>query len=211
MKRGTYTLLIVSSLFIIATVSSGCLQNKKKENAFTQLPKELFQEGDIAFRRGSGLASRMVLVADRQGTYSHTGILKKENNQWYVIHAVPGEPDFKNDPDRVKMEPIEAFFENRKAICGAIMRIQKDTISAYRAAERALELYKANVLFDHQYNLEDSTEMYCTELIDYVYRKEGVDLTEGRMTPLKIPGFSGNYLLPSDIAQSQHLELIYFF
>ena len=71
----------------------------------------------------------MVLAADREGTYSHTGILKKKDGQWYVIHAVPGEPDFKDDPDRVKMETVEVFFEERKAINGAIMRIAEDSAS----------------------------------------------------------------------------------
>lgn len=53
--------------------------------------------------------------------------------------------------------------------------------------------------------------MYCTELIDFVYRKEGIDLPEGRVSHVNIPGFRGDYLLPNDIAQSKRLCLIYYF
>lgn len=175
------------------------------------LPEELFREGDIVFRRGTGFTSRIVLAADDEGRYSHTGILKKENEAWYVIHAVPGEPDFEGDADRVKMEPVELFFDAGKATRGAVMHVQVDSAIACRAARNALGLFRKRVLFDHDYDLNDTTEMYCTELIDYVYRKEGIDLSEGRVTSVNIPGMSGEYIMPNDIAQSRHLCLIYYF
>jgi len=192
-------------------VLTGCQRSSDKEIPPVELPHELFRDGDIAFRRGTGITSRVVLAADREGTYSHTGILKKKEGKWYVIHAVPGEPDFKDDLDRVKMESIEVFFERRKAVNGAIMRMQEDSVAAYRAAVNAELLYDARVLFDHEYNLADTTKMYCTELIDFVYKKVGIDLSEGRISHVNIPGFRGDYLLPSDIAQSKRLCLIYYF
>ena len=154
---------------------------------------------------------RIVLAADSEGRYSHTGILKKERGAWYVIHAVPGEPDFKGDADRIKMEPVERFFDAGKAARGAVMHVQADSALACRAARSALGLFRKHLLFDHDYDLNDTTEMYCTELIDYVYRKEGIDLSEGRTTSVNIPGMSGDYLMPNDIAQSGRLCLIYCF
>ena len=146
-----------------------------------------------------------MLAADSEGRYSHTGILKKERGAWYVIHAVPGEPDFKGDADRIKMEPVERFFDAGKAARGAVMHVQADSALACRAARSALGLFRKHLLFDHDYDLNDTTEMYCTELIDYVYRKEGIDLSEGRTTSVNIPGMSGDYLMPNDIAQSGRL------
>ena len=153
----------------------------------------------------------IVQAADSEGRYSHTGILKKERGAWYVIHAVPGEPDFKGDADRIKMEPVERFFDAGKASRGAVMHVQADSALACRAARSALGLFRKHLLFDHDYDLNDTTEMYCTELIDYVYRKEGIDLSEGRTTSVNIPGMSGDYLMPNDIAQSGRLCLIYCF
>lgn len=210
MERKTHVLLL-KIMLIFALTLAGCQASSDKETPSVQLPQALFRDGDIAFRRGTGIASRVVLAADREGNYSHTGILKKQKGKWYVIHAVPGEPDFKDDPDRVKMEPIEAFFKKRKVVNGAIMRVQEDSIAACRAAIHAEHLYNARVLFDHDYDLADTTKMYCTEFIDFIYKKEGIDLPEGRISHVNIPGFRGDYLLPNDIAQSKRLCLIYYF
>ncbi len=210
MEMKTHVSLLKITL-LLTLILTGCRQNSDRDIPPGQLPQELFRNGDIVFRRGTGITSRVVLAADREGAYSHTGILKKKNGRWFVIHAVPGEPDFENDPDRVKMETIEVFFERKKAVSGAIMRIPDDSVAAYRATINAECLYKNNILFDHDYDLADTTKMYCTELIDFVYRKEAIDLTEGRISHVNIPGFRGDYLLPNDIAQSKRLCLIYYF
>ena len=74
----------------------------------------LLREGDVVFRRGTGLISRAVLAADEDGQFSHIGIVVRNGNHWMVVHAVPGEPEFKGDSDRVKMEPIASFFCSEK-------------------------------------------------------------------------------------------------
>ena len=66
-------------------------------------------------------------------------------------------------------------------------------------------------LFDHRYDLADTSEMYCTELVDFAYRKVGIDLAEGRISRLEIPAFGGVYLLPGDLAANRALRVIYHF
>ena len=97
--------------------------------------------------------SRIVVAADKNGTYSHVGILKKMEGEWHVIHAVPGEPEFKGDPDRVKIEPLTRFFSPERAVCGEIVRWGKDSLTAARAAQTALLMAQRGILFDHDYNL----------------------------------------------------------
>lgn len=111
-------LLKITLLFTL--ILAGCQGSPDKKARLLQLPQELFRDGDIAFRRGTGITSRVVLAADREGTYSHTGILKKKDGQWYVIHAVPGEPDFKDDPDRVKWRPLKCFLKKEKLLTGLL-------------------------------------------------------------------------------------------
>lgn len=188
-----------------------CCSMEKKNESPPSFPDKMWQDGDIVFRRGGGVVSRVVLIADNEGVYSHIGIVVKEDGKWQIVHAVPGEPDFKGDPDRVKMEDISCFFDPEKASRGAVMRVDEDSIVRKRAADRAKRLFRAHTLFDHSYNRTDSTQMYCTELIDFVYRNEGIDLTEGRISRINVPGVSGDYLLPSDIQQSKYLNLIYYF
>lgn len=210
MMDSTNKALLISILLLPMLLAS-CNTKRRTADSAPSFPEEIWQDGDIVFRRGGGIISRAVLIADQEGVYSHIGIVVRENNKWQVVHAVPGEPDFKGDPDRVKMENINSFFDSKKASRGAVMRVKGDSLMRTRAANHAKQLFKANILFDHSYNRTDSTQMYCTELIDFVYHHQGVDLTEGRISHINLPGISGDYLLPSDIQQSPFLQLIYSF
>ena len=87
---------------------------------------------------------------------------------------VPGEPDYEGEPDRVKIENVQEFFGKEKAVAGALMRFTEDSLVAIKAARKAIEVCDRRTLFDHTYNLEDSTAMYCTELVYFVYKYAGV-------------------------------------
>ncbi|NDV81367.1 YiiX/YebB-like N1pC/P60 family cysteine hydrolase [Bacteroides sp. 51] len=202
--------LQVSLLILFLLPLSGC-KKEKDTSISTGFLYDSLRDGDLVFRRGTGIVSQAVLAVDKDGGYSHIGIVVKEGNTWKVVHAVPGEPDFKGDPDRIKMEDIAFFFSKERAKTGALMRPSVDSALCYQAAHHAVRLYQSHILFDHQYNLNDTSQMYCTELIDYVYKQQGIDLSEGRISRVNIPGMSGDYLLPSDILQSQNLCMIYYF
>jgi hypothetical protein len=91
------------------------------------------------------------------------------------------------------------------------MQVDADSTTCRAAATHAERLVEAGVLFDHKYDHADTTRLYCTELIDFVYRTQGVDIPEGRIRRIHIPGWNGNYLFPDDIARSSKLQTIYFF
>lgn len=205
MRKSVYIL----GLGLAVSIILSCGKRNKDDNLC--LPIDTFADGDLAFRRGAGLLSRVVVTADQGGMYSHVGILKRRGNEWYVIHAVPDEPDFEGDADRVKVEPANRFFGPDRAVCGAVMRFKGDSSIARRAAQAAWHIGSQKLRFDHHYNLEDTTEMYCTELVNHVYRKAGTDLSEGRISYIDVPAFSGSYLLPSDIADNRQLEIIFQF
>ena len=87
-----------------------------KEGEGTILPDGLeLAEGDIVFRRGTGLMSHTVVAADG-GKYSHMGIVVDSAGVKMVVHAVPDEPDFPGDVDRVKMELPSKFFSTFNAV-----------------------------------------------------------------------------------------------
>ena len=85
------------------------------------------REGDIVLRKGTGMTSRIVCAAEGSEDYSHCGIVARAaDGRLVVVHAVPDEPDFEGDPDRVKSEPIESFFSHIKAQRGRILRLAAD-------------------------------------------------------------------------------------
>ena len=159
----------------------------------------LLQAGDVVFRRGSGMLSYAVMVAEgRTGVYSHVGIVADSGGVMVVVHAVPDEPDFEGDPDRVKMERPEMFFSSMRAVGGAVLR-HRDSIAARRAAAMALAVYWRGVLFDHDYNDADTTSMYCTELVTFVFSRAGAPLKNVGHQRLPLPGLNYECVLPSDI------------
>lgn len=194
---------------IVAVLLWGCAPSTphNKTDFLLTIPKESLRSGDIVFRQGSGLTSHIVQKVDKNGVYSHVGILLRDKNgDCLVIHAVPDEPDYPGDVDRVKLEHIDDFFGNGKAVCGAVMRVDVDSATAARAAVNALNIFQRNTLFDHQYDLSDTTQMYCTELVYFVYKKEGVTLVNTENT-LVIPIINRKCLLPSDLSDSNHLSI----
>ena len=108
-----YKLRTVSVIWIVFLFV--CCVDNKEINLF---PETLLHEGDLVFRKGTGLVSRAVLSADGKGTYSHIGIVVRDGNEWKVVHAVPGEPDYEGEPDRVKIENVQEFFG--KSSCRSI-------------------------------------------------------------------------------------------
>lgn len=194
-------------LVVLAMTFSSCTQKKSPQTSI--LPKGCqLMAGDVVFRRGGGMTSYAVLVADPEGNYSHVGIVAVSAGKKIVIHAVPGEPDYQGDSDRVKADTPEQFFSTLYASRGAICR-HKDPAIAANAARLALKLFREHILFDHDYNLKDTTRMYCTELLAYVYSRAGSPLVSDTCGHnINLPGLHARCLLPSDIYQSARLKHI---
>ena len=191
----------------VATLAAGCQQEKA-------VPREVstritWREGDLVFRQGTGTAGHAVALADTGGTYSHVGVVVLRKGEPWVVHAVPGEPDYEGDPDRVKMETPEKFFSSINARIGEIKRLRGDTAIPAEAARIALGVYRRGTLFDHDYDDNDTTKMYCCELIESSYRKAGLTLARGARHYFKLPGLDPiRCILPSDICNNDTLDTI---
>jgi len=178
----------------------------------TILPDNVqLKAGDVVFRRGSGFASHAVLIAEgEEGVYSHTGIVVDSAGVLMIVHAVPGEPNYEGDEDRVKMDVPEDFFHPVRAQQGAVYR-HVDSIKALRAARQAWQTYQRHPLFDHDYDDGDTTALYCTELVIHAYRQAHVPLTGVRRHHLHLIGFESDCVLPSDLRMSSDLKEVIVF
>ncbi|MDE7165672.1 MAG: hypothetical protein K2O17_01430 [Bacteroidaceae bacterium] len=194
---------------ILSMALSGC--DSTMRNAGSLLPNTLqLREGDVVLRRGTGLTSRLVISQDREGFFSHVGIVVDSAHTPMIVHAVPGEPDFPGDPDRVKMTSPHDFFDKKHAVAAAVYRPREAEVGK-RAADVALEVYRRGTLFDHDFNEEDTSQMYCTELITHVYRHAGIELVDDRRHVVDLPAFHYRCILPSQLCNSPYLRNIYMF
>ena len=199
----------LSLLTILNVASCGCSNNYIIYSCILPEKAEL-KAGDVVFRRGGGFTSQVVLAADRKGNYSHTGIVAEAEGKMMIVHAVPGEHEFDDDVDRVKMDTPERFFSSEYAFIGEICR-PLDSITAINAAAEAYKIYKRNVLFDHEYDDRDTTKMYCTELVVFAFKKAGVDLVGIERHTVRLPILKAECIFPSDIHESPYLETVFTF
>ncbi len=187
---------LIASLSIL--LLAGCRPSVAALSA--ELPYALMQEGDLAFRCGQGMFSRAVTSAQEDPLYSHVGVLVRDGGLWKVVHAVPAEPDFPGDFDRVKAEPVTAFFAPGRALRGCLVHTGlQDSLRISALAASALRYAADSVRFDGSYSLSDSSSLYCTELVWRLYRRAGIDLSEGRRRRLDVFRIHADCLLPEHL------------
>ena len=208
-KGGRLYIIKICFLILFCYLYSSCTIRQSNYKCIMPKGAEL-KAGDVVFRRGGGFTSQVVLAADRKGNYSHTGIVVEAEGKKMIVHAVPGEHDFDGDVDRVKMDTPERFFSSEYASIGEICR-SADSLAAINAALEAYNIYKRNVLFDHDYNDADTTKMYCTELIVHAFKKAGVTLVGPERHEVRLPILRINCIFPSDIHESPYLETVLTF
>ena len=186
MKKRSKWLILAA---VLSAVAIACfLWLRKALDPFAQGPEKIvipefpYSEmipGDLLFRTGTGAYSKMLNVTSADTVhYSHIGLLVKVDSTWAVIHSVPDEHDGPQDFDRVKMETVKEFFDPAHALHGEI--VHTGFTAGNRMTDAALGFVRDSVRFDTSFNLSDSSKLYCTELIWLLYRREGIDLTEGR-------------------------------
>jgi hypothetical protein len=169
------------------------------------------EDGDIVFRRGRDLVSRIVLEADTASPYSHVGMVVKTRKGVTVVHAVPAEAP--GELDEVKSEPLDAFLAVERSTSFVVYRVSEAAVPNYRdvratAANLALALASRHIPFDSDLDLSTKDRLYCTELIHYVYQSAGLDLLQGKFDELNVPFKKGPFILPSSLAGSSFLRRV---
>ncbi|MBR4842172.1 MAG: hypothetical protein IK006_03640 [Bacteroidaceae bacterium] len=177
-----------------------------------KLPEDQLVEGDLAFRCGRGFFSRAVTATEDEGLFSHVGIVVRENDRWMIVHAVPAEPDFKGDFDRVKKDDPDVFFGHDRACRGCLVHTGvTDTLLVHAICMEAIGYARDSVLFDNDYDLEDASMFYCSEMVWHLYNQIGIDLTEGRRRYINLFHIKGDVILPEHLYMYSDNEPYYSF
>jgi hypothetical protein len=201
-------------MMLMATIAAGCSTGASSNQApdCPGLPYGRMAEGDLAFRCGRGVFSRAVTAAGSEGIYSHIGLLVNDGGTWKVVHAVPRERESAGDFDRVKAEPVETFFRSDRACSGALVHTGlADSAKVGKMKSAALQYARDSVPFDHDFSLEDSTRLYCTELVWRLYLTSGTDLSEGRRRKIHLFSIDGDCLMPEHLYDYTENETYFHF
>ena len=204
MRNFHYFIFAIALIFFLSLVCSAC----KKSKEDTLKDGDNLQPGDVVFRLGDSAESNAIMVADPEAAYSHVGIVVSYAGKIKIVHACPSENFAIDETNVVKMDRPDVFFSNRNCLQGAIYRYANREV-AKTAALAAIDQYEQKLPFDFNFDSNDSTALYCTELVDRAYKKAGVELTDGRLHDVDMPGtFVPACILISDIQKSDKLELI---
>lgn len=145
--------------------------------ALTNDELSLLQHGDVILRRGYGMVSRMIATR-LEGKYgiSHCGVIIEREGELYVVHTVSSNV---SEIDGMQVHSIGEFVRQSQPQSIVVNRLV-DRGAADLLAEGALDYLKAEMLFDHDFNIHDSTHLYCSEMIwRSLKNKAGIDLFEG--------------------------------
>jgi len=184
-------LVISVALFLYIMMPSGAPVPAQKLDEFLKIAKD----GDIVCRLGDRLWSHTLKdfsIEDRR--YSHSGILRINDGRITVVHS---EGTTEKGKDFVKEEAFEDFYAVARAI--GIYRI-KD-VDGHIVSNMAIEYL--GVPFDWQFNSEDESKLYCTELIHVVLKrlkpasglkKNFVKIVNKEIFPLESISHSDNFV-----------------
>lgn len=197
----------ILSIVFLTVLLSAC-KDKNASAVDLTVPIELLKNGDLAFRCGTSFESRMVTSMDnKNGPYSHIGIVANIDGEWFVIHAVPGE-NLPGETDVVKIDSIHEFYGSDRAKLGAIMRVTDDSTKCSNAVNYALWAAKVKKRFDNDFDWNDTTSLYCTEFVQQAYLHADIDLAQDHRTDVGAILFKGSYVFPLDIAINDSVRKI---
>jgi len=197
-------------LLIVVVFLSMNYSNDKITRVENIICDSTLKSGDLVFRKGRSAVSQVVLLADKESSYSHVGIVFIENNNYYIIHTTPDESE--SGIDYVIKEKVSDFFSSEKASRGSVYRLKKQFAnSANSASLFANTFFEKRIIFDDEFDLESEDKMYCTELVWKAYQKVGIDLIQGNFETISLPFINDFIVMPSSLLNSDYLEEIYFY
>jgi len=138
------------------------------------------KEGDIVLRRGYGMFSDgIVKVQNGKLEATHCAMLVAKNNKWQVIHALSSSVA---PIDGTQYQSFRTFLNESMPNSIVVVRFNssKDTINSLVSK---MEYYaNKNKPFDHDFNKQDTSKFYCSELFQHIFKKVlNKDIFEGQL------------------------------
>ena len=158
--------------------------------------------GDLIFRQGTEGVSQLVRAVDR-GDFSHVGLLvapAQPDGVWQVLHATPSEHP--GQPDAVVLDTLDFYLAAERTRAYRIYQVGAS------AAARQQAMDWAQAQRGRPFDLLDAERgRYCTTLVWQAWQHAGLDL-EVSFTHIAMPVIGGQFLLPSALQASRHVQLL---
>ena len=146
---------------------------KEKEISYiiSAKEKEMIKDGDIILRRGFGFVSDYIVNQfNEEYKISHCGIICKSGDSLNVIHS---ESSSYLSIEGIQIQDFDEYIEASHKNTVLIVRFNNcDTSELKRVSKRGKYYLSTKVVFDYSFDMNDSSEMYCAEIIWHVFKDE---------------------------------------
>ncbi len=144
-------------------------RSEAEQYRLTEAELASLEPGDIILRRGSGIVSDFIAQLLREPyDVSHCGIIVEHDSALWVVHSVSSSL---SDFDGMQAHRLPVFVAQSKPRSVVVSRLRTEKDRG-RIALRAKEYLRRQVPFDHHFDLEDSTTIYCSELVWRILRDD---------------------------------------
>ena len=142
---------------------------------------DLLQNGDIILRRSYGLVSDIIVTQLNDSVdISHCGILDKNvEGEFYVIHTLS---KMVSNHDGMQSCSLEKFLNDSRPETVRVVRFRNK--NSKKIADNARYYLKEKIPFDGNFNINDTTTFYCSELPIHIIRNIfGTDISFNAQKP----------------------------
>ncbi|MFN5370407.1 MAG: YiiX/YebB-like N1pC/P60 family cysteine hydrolase [Bacteroidia bacterium] len=175
MRRLKRLVLLFTALFLVALgyfVYQLFLNPENTKQIYyplSEAEKGLLRSGDILLRKGYGYFSEKIAGADTPPfQVSHCAMLINRNNTWQVVHALSSSV---SSIDGVQYQPLQQFLNESQANSLLVCRLKTSADTLQRIIGETLRYAEEQRAFDHAFDSEDTTSVYCTELFNLSFTK----------------------------------------
>ena len=165
--------------------------------------RAVLQDGDLVLRTGNDFISLTLRQFSRRNkTYSHCGVVRIENGQAMVYHAIGGE----DNPDaRLRKDSFQAFCDPEHNLGFGVFRYRLTRQQRTRL-DSVVDLdFRLKIRFDMKFDLRTDSSLYCAE---FVYKALGKATGQPHYLPLSHIG-TFDYVAIDDLFDNAHCQPIY--
>jgi len=174
-KSKQLILVFVVIIVLIISLKTGLFRindvsDRIKQEDIVILDTLLFESGDVLMRHGDSFISDYIAKSFPEShSMSHCGILVQDEGVWKVIHSISGQI---SGVDGIRIEKANSFMANASNN-NVILVKPKFHIDKQLISQLAWKYLKLKPEFDHAFNLNDRSKLYCSELVRAVYLEAG--------------------------------------
>lgn len=145
--------------------------HKKERIIINKTDINQFEHLDIIVTSGQSFQSKVLnLINFSFESYSHVGIICKENNNIFVLHSTT---DGTKD-NGIRYDNLQSFIELSNVNYYKILR-SENIAKSVSSINKSIDKYKTlKIAFDYNFDNFNKEQVYCSELVYDIYKSNGI-------------------------------------